>query len=86
MRIFGAATIALASRRERRGDRATLLVRPTGPDAVDAHPLLDPYWRAGRRVEWRLPLGPLGSQRLAVRELVLRRRADLWVDDTVRPA
>lgn len=74
-----------AIRMERHGTRATLFVRPTGPDAVDAHPLLDPYWRAGRRVEWRLPVGVVGSEWRAVRDLVLRRRPDLWAEEAARP-
>lgn len=72
-------------RMERRGDRATLFVRPTGPAAVDAHPLLRGRWKAGGRVEWRMPLGPVGADATAVRELVRGRRPDLWAADPVRP-
>lgn len=74
-----------AIRMERHGTRATLFVRPTGPEAVDAHPLLGPYWRAGRRVEWRLPVGVVGPEWRAVRDLVLRRRPDLWNEEAARP-
>lgn len=76
---------AAAVRMERRGDRATLFVRPTGPAAVEAHPPLRDLWKAGGRVEWRLSLGPVGVQAAAVRDLVRGVRPDLWSADPVRP-